>query len=83
MNDNRSRLKALIHRLNPVYLIFYYVENGEIKIFSGGKHYPETEEDSQLGSFIVPCFKHEVYPTNEEVIAAFEKRERLTKGGSS
>lgn len=75
MNDNRSRLKALIRRLNPVYVIFYYVKDGEIMIFSGGKHYPENEDESRLGNFIVPCFEHDVYPTNEEVIAAYEKRE--------
>lgn len=75
MNDNRNRLKAAIRGLKPTYLIFYYVKDGEIVIFIGGKRYPENEEEARFGNFIRPCFKHDVYPTDDEVIAAYEKRE--------
>lgn len=81
MNDTRNRLKAFIQGFSPIYVLYYYVENGEIIIFSGGRYYPEDEEEARQRNHIYPCIGNETRP-DIEVIAAYEKREQEAKGGT-
>lgn len=78
MNDSRSKLKALVQGFPPVYILYYYIQNGEIIIFSGGKFYPENENEARQGNHIYPCIGNEKR-SNIEVIAAYEKREQEAK----
>lgn len=68
---NRDIIKAFINDFQPTYVIFYYVKDGEIEIFSGVKYYPSTSDEAKLGNLICKCFGEE--RTDEEVITAFEK----------
>ena len=70
--SNREYLKAVAKGLKPVYVIFYYIQGGEIFIFSGCKGYPEDEQETNL---IIPCIGGETRPDNE-VIRAFEAQQR-------
>ena len=66
--SNRELLKAIAKGLKPVYVIYYYVQDGKICIFSGCKGYPEDKQETNL---IIPCIGKETRPDNE-VIRAYE-----------
>lgn len=69
MSSTKRKLISQMRGFSPIYCIFYYTQDEKIKIFSGGKFFPLTEEENSLGGFLIPVDNRE--QPREEVIRAY------------
>ena len=54
MNSEERKRMSQMNGYSPIYCIFYYTEEGKIKIFAGGKFFPLSNSEVKDRGFIIP-----------------------------